>query len=133
MSILGIIGISILITFLAVSIHCLGCAIADSYDSILSNVALFVYLGILTVSVFIGIGINTENEILYIAEYTTQKTTIEQSLESASIDGLERVELVNKAVELNGELALRKRKYDIWHYVTYDSTMYDDVEFIVFN
>ena len=37
----------------------------------------------------------------------------------------------NMAVtELNGELAERKARFEIWHFVTYDNTIYDDVEFI---
>ena len=81
---------------------------------------------------FIGIGINTEYELAYVARYEVQKETIEMSLNSEALSGMERIELVNKAVELNGEMAERKAMYDRWHYVTFDDSIYDGIEFIKF-
>ena len=61
-----------------------------------------------------------------------QKETIEQSLESEALSGAERVQLVNKAVDINGELAERKTKYSMWYNVYFDNHIYDEVEFIEF-
>lgn len=44
--------------------------------------------------------------------------------------GIFRIILVNKASELNGKLARRKSKFDRWYYVTYDDTIYDNVDMI---
>ena len=81
---------------------------------------------------FIGIGINTECEREYVARYKIQKETIEMSLDCEDLSGMERVQLVNKAVEINGEMAERKARYERWHHVTYDDTLYDNIDFIRF-
>lgn len=133
MSIFGIIGLSIMITAFIVAFHFLICAVMDNYDSALNKKTLVIYVVLTLVAVFVGIAINTESETIFIDKYIAQKTTIEQSLESTSISDMERIELVNKAVDLNGELASHKSRYERWHHVTYDRTMYNDVEFIVFN
>ena len=78
--------------------------------------------------IFVGVAINEENERIFITRYEAQKEVIESSLESEVLTGFERMELVKQASELNGELAQRKTKYDIWHYVTYDNGLFDDVE-----
>lgn len=91
-------------------------------------VSLLVFIG----GVFLGIGLTTEHERVYIAKYESQKATIEYSLASDEITGMERVQLVTKAVEINGELAERKAKFERWHYCTFDSSLYDDVEPIIF-
>lgn len=79
--------------------------------------------------IFAGIGINTEDHELWLANYEAQKYTIESSLESETLSGFERMELVNKAAELNGDLAYRKESIKLWHHVVYgDKTIYDGVE-----
>ena len=77
---------------------------------------------------FAGIAIYEELEELFVVQYEAQKEVIESSLESEVLTGFERVELVKQASELNGELATRKAKYDIWHYVTYEDGLYDNIE-----
>jgi hypothetical protein len=52
-------------------------------------------------------------------------------LKSEVLSGLERIELVNKAAELNGELAKRKAQSELWHYVYYDNNVYKNIEPIV--
>ena len=52
------------------------------------------------------------------------------SLENEELSGLERIELVKQATELNGELAERKARVQLWHFVVYDNTIYDNVELI---
>jgi hypothetical protein len=81
-------------------------------------------------AVFIGIGINTQEEKVYVQKYLAQKQTIEMSLENEELSGLERIELVKQATELNGELAERKARFQLWHFVVYDNTIYDNVELI---
>ena len=80
--------------------------------------------------IFIGIGMCDNEERVYVQGYLAQKQAIEQSLVSQDITGFERVELVNKVAELNGELAMKKASYELWHHVHYDYSIYDGVEFI---
>lgn len=49
-----------------------------------------------------------------IAEYQAQKITIEQSLSNEELSGLERIELVKQASELNGWLASQKVTMSKW-------------------
>ena len=81
-------------------------------------------------SIFVGIGINTEEEKVYVQKYLAQKQTIEMSLENEELTGFERIELVKQATELNGEIAERKARFQLWHFVVYDNTIYDNVELI---
>ena len=76
---------------------------------------------------FVGIGIYTEEERIFIAGFEAQKQTIEMSLDNENLSGLEKIELVKKATELNGELAERKSRFNMWHYVSYDNSMYDNI------
>lgn len=78
--------------------------------------------------VFVGIGIYTESERVFVQEYQAKKQTIELSLQNENLTGYERLQLVNSAVELNGELAKRKATFNLWHVVAYDNTIYDGIE-----
>lgn len=78
--------------------------------------------------IFIGIGIYTEEERIFIVGFEAQKQTIEMSLDNENLSGLEKIELVKKATELNGELAERKSRFNMWHYVSYDNSIYNDIE-----
>ena len=82
------------------------------------------------VSVFIGIGITTEEERIYVAEYIAQKQTIELSLENENLTGMEKIQLVSTATELNGKFAKKKAKFNRWYFVVYDKTIYDGIELI---
>ncbi len=134
MSIFGIIAISalvglastlfVLIVYVIVENCTCYCPDETVWSIIAGVVALLVWIG----SVFAGIAINEEQERLFIVQYEAQKEVIESSLESDVMTGFERVELVKQASELNSELARRKAKYDIWHYVTYGGDLYDNVE-----
>ena len=81
-------------------------------------------------SIFIGIGINTQEEKVYVQKYLAQKQTIEMSLENEDLTGLERIEIVKQATELNGKVAERKARFQLWTFVVYDNTIYDNVELI---
>lgn len=134
MSIFGIIGLSLFIAFVVVILSLLIGQLLDSYfETPFWITTICISAAIFLISIFIGIGVVTEYEEQYIAKYEIQKETIERSLESDTLSGLERVELVNKAVELNGELAERKFTFNKWHYITYDGSIYDNVEFITFD
>ncbi len=135
MSIFGIAGLGILIGLLLVLIALLP-FIADWWDSDSKWVVPFligVFVITLVISLLVGIGLVTEDERIFVSKYEMQKTTIETSLNSDVVSGLERIELVNKAVELNGELAERKARCDRWHHILYDNHIYDNVEFIKFD
>lgn len=49
-----------------------------------------------------------------IESYNIQKQTIEQAIHNANLGGLERIELVNNAKELNAWLAEQKVKINKW-------------------
>lgn len=133
MSIFGIIAITGL---MAILVFCIGCLASDtaiwSYSDKGITIAAVIAAAVWIIGILVGIGLVTEDERIYVAKYEMQKTTIEESLESDTLTGLERIELVNKAIELNGELAERKARFDLWHTVHYDNSIYDDVDFISF-
>lgn len=133
MSLFGIIGFSFLIAAIS---FCVGmvCILFNDYVSdkiVLLNAVISVV--ILISSVFIGIGINTTNERVYVSKYKVQKETIEASINSYVLGDLEKNKLVNKAIDINGEFAERKFRYSLWHHVHYDNHIYDNVDFIQFN
>lgn len=132
MSIFLIMGICLAICCLVylIAVAVLGCF--DRLDILVSSIGTMTFFLIFILSIFIGIGVNTDSEKVYISKYLAEKETIEMSLESEQLSGLERVELVKKATELNGELAEKKAQYKLWHFVTYDNAMYDNIEFINF-
>lgn len=127
MSIFGIIGVCFAIALLLWSISMLVVVLGESKNAsrwVISIIAIAIWIG----AVFIGIGIYTEEERLFIAKFEAQKQTIEMSLDNENLSGLERIELVKQASELNGEMAERKAKLQVWHYVTYNNSMYDNIE-----
>lgn len=139
MSIFGIIGIAFFISLLIWFFVGVVPIIIDGYDGDedkqdkhLFVVTIFSII-FLVAGIFIGIGINTENEKVYVQKYLAQKQTIEMSLASEELTGLERVQLVTKATELNGEFAEKKARFNLWHFVVYDNTIYDGVELIDLN
>ena len=69
----------------------------------------------------------------YVANYMSQKVTIEESLKNDNLSGYERAALVTKSAELNGELAERKVRFNRWYNIYSDNTIYDNVEPINFN
>lgn len=131
MNIFVIMFLSLLIGLLIGAVYML-CTI-DSYWDHHFIIALVIGLVITIGGTFVGIGILTNEEQAYIAKYEAQKHTIEASLQSDVLSGLERVQLVTQAVTLNGELAEKKARIGRWYYVTYDDTMYDGIEFVEFN
>ena len=65
----------------------------------------------------------------YIGEYTSVKTTIEDSLTFDNLTGFERAALVTKAAEYNGNLAKYKVKCSKWYgFVLTDEIL--DLEYI---
>lgn len=130
MNIFGIIGLSSLIGLLAFAVSGLiFVAIENEYCLYIGGI---ISICVLIAAVFIGIGLTTHGDMVYVEKYTIEKETLESSIHSELLSGAERVSLVNKAIELNGELAERKANFSKWYYVTYDKSIYDDVEFIKF-
>ena len=91
--------------------------------------------GIIANCVAVGLGCAIpawcdEADRIFVQEYLAQKYTIEMSLDNEDLSGLEKIELVKLATELNGELAREKAQFDIWYCVHYDYTIFDDVELI---
>lgn len=136
MSIFGIIGISFFCTALLCIIFTIVPLVDDGFngDEEKENkhllFSLFFCIAIFVAGIFLGIGITTEEERVYVQKYLAQKQTIEMSLENEELSGFERIELVKQATELNGELAERKARFQLWHFVVYDNTIYDNVELI---
>lgn len=129
MNIFGIIALSFLILGLLYVFINIPCFVDEYFGAyFITNSIIVAILWI--ASIFIGIGINTEEEKVYVQKYLAQKQTIEMSLENEELSGLEKIELVNQATELNGELAERKARFELWHFVVYDNTIYDEVELI---
>lgn len=129
MSIFGIIILSLLIAFMFAGAFLLACYLCGVCDyNVWPLVVSAVIVVVLTVAfVFMGIGIDTEGERVYVAQYEAQKATIEESLKSDVLTGLERIELVKVATELNGEMARRKANFGRWDHVYYDNSIYDGV------
>lgn len=134
----------VFLTFLlALLILCLGGLVLTSYaeETYMNEanyeklIAILITVCIFLWSIFIpiGVAINTECHKVWIAGYEAQKETIEASIVSENLSGLERVELVAVAAELNAELATRKARFNLWHHVTFDDTLYDDVDLIQIN
>ena len=129
MSIFGIIALTFLIfalLYFVINIPCLVDEYFGAYFIINSIIVPILWIA----SIFIGIGITTQEEKVYVQKYLAQKQTIEMSLENEDLTGLERIELVKQATELNGEVAERKARFQLWHFVVYDNTIYDNVELI---
>ena len=84
-------------------------------------------------AIFIGMNINENEHKAYAQKHLAQKQTIEMSLENDKLSGLERIELVKQAVELNGKLAERKTAIKHWNSGVLDNTIYDEIEFIKLN
>lgn len=129
MSIFGIIGISFTIAVLiGLVVDLLMIPFCD--DKWLIITPLIVAFVLTIPFTFLGIGINTESAREYRASFEAQKDVIEQSLELDSLSGLERIDIVTKAAELNGEMAAKMVIAERWHVVFYDDTIYDGVELI---
>lgn len=136
MSIFGIIGLTLLIAIIVFFVSWGLCVLIQenmrnwsyNYWFLTWLISLIIAICVWIGSTFIGIGIYTEEERLFIAKFEAQKQTIEMSLDNENLSGLERIELVKQAAELNGEMAERKAKLQVWHYVTYNNSMYDNIE-----
>ncbi len=132
MSIFGIIGIAVLIAVLVFAVGML--IMIGANDCETSRVGFIITAIVsacaLIAGIFIGIGISDESDRIYVQQYLAAKHTIEVSLTTEDLTGFERMELVNQASAYNSELAGRKAKFDRWHCVHYDNTIYDGVEFI---
>lgn len=129
MSIFGIIALSFLIfalLYLVINIPCFVNEYLGAYFITTSIIVPILWIA----SIFVGIGINTQEEKVYVKKYIAQKQTIEMSIENEELTGFERIELVKQATELNGEIAERKARFYLWHFVVYDNTIYDNVELI---
>ena len=134
LNIFGNVFFSALFAVLAFFLFGLYACLTDK-DEISRKVGTCVCIGIcliflLTISISINVAYNKECE--FAEKFIVQKTTIEQSLESESLSGLEKIELVNKAVDLNGELAERRLKLTRWYNVVWDKSVYKNIDYIKF-
>ena len=134
LNVFGNVFFSLLIAALAFCVFAL-IACFKSDDSVRMRfgiVACSVTVAVFVVSLLTCITISSNGEREFAEKFIVQKTTIEQSLESEHLSGLEKIELVNKAVDLNGELAERKLKLTRWYNVLWDKGVYKDIDYIKF-
>ena len=131
---MNLFGMLFLTCALAFCIGAIGYEIYSScfYDdrkqkAFLASIIVVVILTLVSIPV-ITMGTETNAEIEYITNYKTQKEVIENSLQSETLTGYERAALVNKAAELNGELAERKVVFNRWYNCYLDYSLYDNVE-----
>lgn len=103
------------------------------HEDVAIALTIIVSVAVFIDGLFVGVGLNTEEAQVWSAKYEAQKTTIEQSLDSEVLSGLERIELVKQASELNGELAERQATAELWHVVYYDENVYAGLEPICIN
>lgn len=121
----------LLASVMIVLVYIGGFMLLDKADEWKLRTVIVLIILTFTLTCCITITITTEEENIYVAQYVAQKQTIEQSLRNENLTGLERVELVQKATELNGELAKRKARYSKWYYVVWgEKNLYDDIELI---
>ena len=131
MNIFGVIACCFAVCLFVALIYILIFGVSLENDSSLFwKLSAIAFLVVWAGAVFIGIGINTQEEKVYVQKYLAQKQTIEMSLENEELTGLERIELVKQATELNGKIAERKARFQLWHFVVYDNTIYDNVELV---
>lgn len=98
------------------------------HEDVAIALTIIVSVAVFIAGLFVGVGLNTEEAQVWSAKYEAQKTTIEQSLDSEVLSGLERIELVKQSSELNGELAERQATAELWHVVYYDEDVYSGLE-----
>jgi hypothetical protein len=131
MSLIGIIALvfSCVLGLFLIGVGILGAV--DPYNEVLWFViTTIVAVAVLVGGIFLGVELTTGEAKTFIASFEAEKTTIEYSINNDALSGLERVELVKLACELNGELAARKEKSTFWHWVYFEKGIYDNVEFI---
>ena len=132
MNIFGIVGLAFLISVLVFLIALLCNVWRDDISK--KTVIVIIALSLCTwvFGVFAGIGLYTDSEVIYVQKFNSRKQTIESSLTIESLSDLEKIGLVNKAVDLNSEFAERKARFSRWYFVAYDKSIYDNVEMIAF-
>ena len=106
-----------------------------SFVEMISNnigiISIILILIILTVSGgLIGIYFNKINYDIYINSYIAKKEVIEQSLNNEILSDLEKIELVKQVIELNGELAENKVKYNKFICFYLDRNKINNIEMI---
>lgn len=126
MNILGVAGVVLLACVLAFSVG----GLCEAFDrprrfKILCCVTICMVILSGCTSVYVG----TEKERLYVVEYCAQKEVIEASLENENLTGIERIQLVQQAAELNGEFARKKETYSKWYFIVWGhKDLYDGIE-----
>lgn len=104
---------------------------ANPYNEERAFVITLVVTAVLSVLITVGSAISfDDSNRAYTEIFNAKKTTIEQSLNSDVLSGLERIELVKMATEMNGDLASRKYSIKRWYTITSDKNMFDDLEYI---
>jgi high-affinity Fe2+/Pb2+ permease len=88
-----------------------------SDETIANFVGIMIIIVTLILGLFLGGYADKIDYKKYISEYNSKKYTIEQSLKNEDLKGLEKIELVKQATEINGELANKKVEYNtIWYF-----------------
>lgn len=92
---------------------------------VLKSLTISLSIAIFIVSAPIGINIERQESIKWCASYTAYKSTLETSMDSEYMSGLERIELASKAAQTNADLAARKYSCQQWYGFGYDKMILD--------
>lgn len=130
MSIFLLVLIGLMIGSLISALICLFADLNDCDSTKSTITAIVVGVSILLATIFIGIGLSDDSDRAYVQKYLAQKQTIEYSLRNDNLSGLERIDLVNKAIDINAKFAKKKAEYERWHHVHFDYSIYDGIELI---
>lgn len=93
------------------------------------TVAAFWVMVMTGTGIYLGYWMESEESKQYVYEYPIYKQTIEHSLESGTLTGFERMELVRQAAEANKELAGYQYKAQQWYGFAIDEHVLE-LEFI---
>lgn len=86
-----------------------------SYNSDYKGVLCVIWIVFILLGGFAGFYIEKQSNSKYVESYIATKQTIEVSLSSEVLTGLERVQLVEQAVTANAELASEKYTASKWY------------------
>lgn len=89
----------------------------------IKNICVIIYFVSWCLITSIGIGSEKINNDTWTQQYIYQKQLIEDSLNNEKLSGLERVELLKQANELNVELIDKQFKCVKWYNFTMDDTV----------
>lgn len=86
----------------------------STYVDFYGWLSIVICVVILGASSFAGCIIETETNSAYIARHQSAKATIEESLKNEQLSDLTRLDLLNRAVDINSSLAVMQYRAQQW-------------------